>query len=1081
MNANTPVFTVRQNLQPANFDFIVTSIDYLGTPGNLNRMVMQVCGYHVKLLPNELQLKSGFYLLSNEGRKPILFIVTLTESDPRETLQHNLYNGLLTYKADLSGKSVWLPIMGTGAAEMDFETSYGIMTSVLERLHFQEMDQPPAISISVSKSVEGDRLMQSLGLPLFEELNAEDSVVEEGRSGFPYSFPFSFPEDSADEDGRKWLLKMGQSWDKEDWKLNETIVFQPKDYQGNPVSDAIPEDIKAGDKVLGFLAGKRDYVFAVFQVESAPDKAYGAPNVRLMVEGIFTPPIPLHKFKELAAGKMALKSSSLNEEYFYILAEEYQYILDQAEVPFVNDYLPFYLTEGDHKSTEDQLDFKSDIDSLGTVICLEAMKPPLAIGLFGNWGSGKSFFMEKLEEKIAQITKFGEPGYVKNVVSVRFNSWHYSDANLWASMITQIFESMNAFANNIPTGAGAMKELYRKLNMTSAQIAITEQKIAESDALQKSIEVKKISLELEATEQKNALRLWQKSELFQMVFDDPAIRSELQDINAKFKNEQLDANVDQLRTRLAEVGGLADRIREGWVFIKQRKKSQLFWFCVAILVLAVIAFVLMIIFQEEIHAFIGGLQTVSAVALASITGIIAMLAPGFKNAGKLYDYLKNFVQRVEAQKSRKELARDQKVQELSDSLVSMQAARMALDAEKALAVAQQKLWEKELSDIGSGRSLADFLSDKAIDNNYLSKLGIISWIRKDFEQLNTILVNQKGMISDVGDPAHSIKIDRIVLYIDDLDRCNEEVVVQVLEAIHLLLAFPLFVVVVGVDPRWLNNALKLKYKSLFGGSGANAEDDAKDQMYQEAIAGVASSYDYLEKIFQIPFALKPINKKGREDLIKYLLKDELKADSPQKERKAVGSKERKMDEGAGKDESDEQAHRQDASEEKNDDANKQFGVPVLETDPKIQQPTIVKRRLEITEEELAYMQHIAPLFGNTPRTINRYVNIYRIIKAHGSLVVNGPYERDEFLPIMFVLAVIVGFAAQAESFLEKIRKAKDDQNCADFIAGCGIENLRKTATPLLDKLATMDMKYMKQNLELISRFSFRTLMKEAME
>ena len=44
-------------------------------------------------------------------------------------------------------------------------------------------------------------------------------------------------------------------------------------------------------------------------------------------------------------------------------------------------------------------------------------------------------------------------------------------------------------------------------------------------------------------------------------------------------------------------------------------------------------------------------------------------------------------------------------------------------------------------------------------------------------------------------------IERIVLYIDDLDRCPPERVVEVLQAVHLLLAFELFVVVVAVDAR----------------------------------------------------------------------------------------------------------------------------------------------------------------------------------------------------------------------------------------------------------------------------------------
>ncbi len=58
------------------------------------------------------------------------------------------------------------------------------------------------------------------------------------------------------------------------------------------------------------------------------------------------------------------------------------------------------------------------------------------------------------------------------------------------------------------------------------------------------------------------------------------------------------------------------------------------------------------------------------------------------------------------------------------------------------------------------------------------------------------------------DTARLPRIDRIVLYIDDLDRCPEDKVVDVLQAVHLLLAFPLFVVVVGVDSRWLLHSLK---------------------------------------------------------------------------------------------------------------------------------------------------------------------------------------------------------------------------------------------------------------------------------
>ena len=51
-------------------------------------------------------------------------------------------------------------------------------------------------------------------------------------------------------------------------------------------------------------------------------------------------------------------------------------------------------------------------------------------------------------------------------------------------------------------------------------------------------------------------------------------------------------------------------------------------------------------------------------------------------------------------------------------------------------------------------------------------------------------------------------MNRIVLYIDDLDRCPEDKVIEVLRTAHLLLAFPLFVCVVAVDPRWVSRSLR---------------------------------------------------------------------------------------------------------------------------------------------------------------------------------------------------------------------------------------------------------------------------------
>ena len=91
------------------------------------------------------------------------------------------------------------------------------------------------------------------------------------------------------------------------------------------------------------------------------------------------------------------------------------------------------------------------------------------------------------------------------------------------------------------------------------------------------------------------------------------------------------------------------------------------------------------------------------------------------------------------------------------------------------------------------------------------------------------------------------EVERIVLFIDDLDRCPHDRVVEVLQAVHLLLAFKLFVVVVGVDSQWLERSLRAHYKSLL-------EEPAS----------------YLEKIFQIPFALRRMTLDCYQNLIEGL-------------------------------------------------------------------------------------------------------------------------------------------------------------------------------------------------------------------
>jgi KAP family P-loop domain len=114
-----------------------------------------------------------------------------------------------------------------------------------------------------------------------------------------------------------------------------------------------------------------------------------------------------------------------------------------------------------------------------------------------------------------------------------------------------------------------------------------------------------------------------------------------------------------------------------------------------------------------------------------------------------------------------------------------------------------------------------------------------------------------------------------VVYIDDLDRCPPDRVVQVLEAVQLLLAVRLFVVVVAVDPRWLLRSLTVHYQELF-------EAASPATTSQEGSWG-STPMQYLEKIFQIPFTLPPVDHTGYITMV-----DALTAPDPSPGRSARG-------------------------------------------------------------------------------------------------------------------------------------------------------------------------------------------------
>ncbi|MBD2663046.1 peptidase C14, caspase catalytic subunit p20 [Richelia sinica FACHB-800] len=155
------------------------------------------------------------------------------------------------------------------------------------------------------------------------------------------------------------------------------------------------------------------------------------------------------------------------------------------------------------------------------------------------------------------------------------------------------------------------------------------------------------------------------------------------------------------------------------------------------------------------------------------------------------------------------------------------------------------------------KSLLEFVNNRLEDNSYQKLLGLMHQIQDDFADLSEHLIYRHGHTNP--EKLAVLKKHfprgpaRIVLYIDDLDRCPPDRVVQVLEAVQLLLNTEIFVIILAIDDRYIGRALEYMYRGVLK-RGANP-----------------SGVDYLEKIIQIPYRMRPINKSVIESYLKSLV------------------------------------------------------------------------------------------------------------------------------------------------------------------------------------------------------------------
>jgi hypothetical protein len=260
-------------------------------------------------------------------------------------------------------------------------------------------------------------------------------------------------------------------------------------------------------------------------------------------------------------------------------------------------------------------------------------------------------------------------------------------------------------------------------------------------------------------------------------------------------------------------------------------------------------------------------------AVAAIGSLVLWLTPLFRQVNEALDQLEQWQTRAEAAQA----AVPEEPAMIAARQRLAQAEARAVAAEAKLSAARETEIQLTLAvdELRPEIRLSRFIDARARSADYRGQLGLVSLARRDFQELSNIFADATALKKKVQEqPAEaerleklSASVDRIVLFVDDLDRCEPEKVVDVLQAVHLLLAYPLFGVVVGVDQRCLKQSLRIKFKGLLSPDRGTIAGETVPTDEGEI---PATPLDYLEKIFHVPFHLPAMNKDGFGTLVEKL-------------------------------------------------------------------------------------------------------------------------------------------------------------------------------------------------------------------
>ncbi|AJQ97290.1 P-loop NTPase fold protein [Gynuella sunshinyii] len=653
----------------------------------------------------------------------------------------------------------------------------------------------------------------------------------------------------------------------------------------------------------------------------------------------------------------------------------------QSYAEFLQTRLPYHASpvdipnyKADHGNlndlTQDLVGIRAEVDAFAYLLASRGLKPPLAVGLFGEWGSGKSFFMQAVRSRIEQLTGSDqisqrsqvEVPYWKRIIHIEFNAWHYVEGNLWASLVDHIFNQLRLKGEKEDLVEKRRNYWLQQLDSKRVELAELESKYSVAKRDLDSLEQRMDLLEQAYQTEMEHLR-----QLKANASSDVVIRDSLNAVSEVLDNNLLALGLPSARDIFKKLDEAHQEIKRGRRLLTElwHHKHRSYRY---LLVLAGL-------FPPAVTWMLTSLT--ESMNTAWLSGAAATVATGTALLSKTTLFIKDRLKQLQQASAKVQQEVMQQQQQLDNQITA---------AEQTVANARQRLHDSihhrnevldsieeiqdELKKVTPTQILNEFVKERVGSGDYRKHLGIPALIQQDFQQLATLISghNQALVAGDDSDnEAHDdYGFNRIILYIDDLDRCPDTHVVQVLQAVHLLLAFELFVVVVAVDSRWLSHALIKHFDALAP---------------EHNNTSTASPDDYLEKIFQVPFWVQPLNDHARQNIINGLLEGHLLTT-----RQPPGG--------------------QFSSDSNIPNVSESHQQILDSLNPASAPPELDVAALSIHADELDFLKQLTPLLGNTPRATKRFVNLYQLLRIiHHLTPENDEESPPDYQLLGFMLAI----------------------------------------------------------------------------